>query len=551
MAQSPQDSADATMQASTDPALSNPAKGGSRFSWIIGPNRLSIGADRAIKAALLAVPIAWLIGYLFPPINHDVGAVLDVAHRWVSGERLYVDIIDVNFPLVFIVYAIPELMSQFFGGSPVVWLNGLLIAAVLGSFLACRKLVHLIPSTSHPLAEALLPPVILFALAVLPNDMFGQREHIMLIAAMPYLLLAGVRAEGGKATFAMRLGIGIAAGIGFGLKPFFLFIPLFVELYLLALRGWRPTFTDVVPWSIGAIAVAHVLIVFFVTPAYGEVVLPLVAELYSEVGDSTSSVLTGKLVLPTLIAWACISALAFFLSRSPFSRAVILFAAAAMLSAILQAKGWNYHMLPSFAAVILLASAALAQMVDRYLPIERRQHRLPVAGISASFLALLYYQAALFNPPFYKQIEFNDSITDTLIHVVEQYAPNKRILVLSPGIYPYYPLVNYTGARMAMRFQTMWLLQGVYAECDEQGDIYNPPERMGEQEKMVFNSVSDDFARLRPDLVIVDNIPGIPECGPEAFNYLTYFKRNPKFAQSFASYELLLTINQFSVYRRR
>ena len=46
-------------------------------------------------------------------------------------------------------------------------------------------------------------------------------------------------------------------------------------------------------------------------------------------------------------------------------------------------------------------------------------------------------------------------------------------------------------------------------------------------------------------------IPGIPECGPEVFNYLTYFKRNPKFAQAFASYEPLLTINQFSVYRRR
>jgi hypothetical protein len=525
--------------------------GGGWFSRVSKTRGFSIGADRAIKFALLAVPTAWLIGYLFPPINHDVGAVLDVAHRWVSGERLYVDIIDVNFPLVFIVYAIPELLSKAFGGSSVVWLNGLLIAAILGSFYVCRKLVHLIPSTGHPLAEALLPPVILFALAVLPNDMFGQREHIMLIGAMPYLLLTGMRAEGGSASFALRLGVGLLAGIGFGLKPFFLFIPLFLETYLLTLRGWRQTFTDIVPWMIGLANVVHVLIILFVTPAYAEVVLPLVAELYSEVGGSTWSVLTGKLVMPTLVAWACISVLALFVVRSPFARATILFTAASMLSAILQAKGWKYHMLPSFAAVILLASAALAQMVDRYMPIERRQHRLPVAGISAFFLALLYYQAALFNPPFYKQIEFNDSITDTLIHVVDQYAPNKRILVLSPGIYPYYPLVNYTGARMAMRFQTMWLLQGIYAECDEQGDIYNPPERMGEQEKMVFDSVSDDFARLRPDLVIVDTIPGIPECGPDTFSYLDYFKRNPKFGQAFASYELLLTINQFQVYRRR
>lgn len=522
-----------------------------RISRAVAPARLSVGADRAIKLALLAIPIAWMAGYLFPPINHDVGAVMDVAHRWLSGERLYVDIIDVNFPLVFVVYSVPELLSRFFGGGAIVWLNACLIVGVLASFVACRALVHLIPSTRHPLAEALLPPVILFTLAVLPNDMFGQREHIMLIASMPYLLVAGMRAEGAPVRRWVQIAVGVAAGIGFGLKPFFLFIPLFVELYLLALRGFRRTFTDTVPWSVAAMIGAHGLIIAFVTPAYVETILPLVAELYGEVGGSTWSVVAGRLVLPTLIAWACIGALAFFLSRSRLIRVIILYAAAAMLSAILQAKGWKYHMLPSLAALFLLASAALAQMVDRYLPLERVLHRLPVAGISASFLALLYYQAALFNPPFYKQIEFSDSITDTLIHVVEQYAPNKRILVLSPGIYPYYPLVNYTGARMAMRFQTMWPLQGVYAECDEQGDIYNPPERMSSEERMVFDSVSDDFARLRPDLVIVDNIPGIPECGPEPFSYLVYFRRHPKFAAAFANYELLLNLNQYSIYRRR
>ena len=544
------DSADHDPRPSTRPAT--PAPGlRARLSRLVAPSRISVGADRAIKLALLAIPIAWMVGYLFPPINHDVGAVMDVAHRWLGGERLYVDIIDVNFPLVFVVYAVPELLARALGGSAVVWLNACLIGAVLVSFAVCRHLVHLIPSTRHPLTEALLPPVILFALAVLPNDMFGQREHIMLIASMPYLLLAGARAEDAPAGRFLSVGIGIAAGIGFGLKPFFLFIPLFVELYLLAVRGPRRTFTDLVPWSIAAMMAIHALIAVFVTPAYLDTVLPLVAELYGEVGGSTWSVLTGRLVLPTLIAWACIGGLAFFLSRSRLVRAIILYGAAALLSAILQAKGWKYHMLPALAAVLLLGSTALAQMADRFLPIERVLHRLPVAGITASFLALLYYQAALFNPPFYKQIEFEDSITETLIHVVEQYAPNKRILVLSPGIYPYYPLVNYTGVRMAMRFQTMWPLQGVYHECDEQGDIYNPPERMSSEERMVFDSVSEDFARLRPDLVIVDNIPGIPECGPEPFSYLTYFKRHPKFGQAFARYELLLDLNQFSVYRRR
>ena len=299
-----------------------------------------------------------------------------------------------------------------------------------------------------------------------------------------------------------------------------------------------------------ATVAAHVAIILFVTPAYANSVLPMVAAIYGKVGDSTISVLGGRLVLPTLIAWLCMAFMAFLLGRSLLPRVTAMFTAGALLSAILQAKGWSYHMLPALAGAFVVASAVVAEMGDRYLPIERMQHRVPVAGISASFMVLLYYQAALFNPPFHKQIDFDESITDTLIHVVEQYAPNRRILVLSPGIYPYYPLVNYTGARMTMRFQTMWPLQGIYAECDPQGDIYNPVERMERHERMVFDSVSEDFARLRPDLVIVDNIPGIPECGPEPFSYLTYFQRHPAFSSAFTHYELLLNVNQFSVYRR-
>lgn len=65
-------------------------------------DRLPIGADHAIQALLLLIPAAWAVIYLFPPINHDVAALMDVVHRWLNGEQLYVDIIDVNLPLVFV-----------------------------------------------------------------------------------------------------------------------------------------------------------------------------------------------------------------------------------------------------------------------------------------------------------------------------------------------------------------------------------------------------------------------------------------------------------------
>ena len=85
--------------------------------------------ERLLLVPLFALPILWLAGYFFPPINHDVAAILDVSGRWIGGERLYVEIIDENLPLTFVVHALPVLTAKLLGavppsGSPPGWWPG-------------------------------------------------------------------------------------------------------------------------------------------------------------------------------------------------------------------------------------------------------------------------------------------------------------------------------------------------------------------------------------------------------------------------------------------
>lgn len=56
----------------------------------------------ALLPALLFLPVV-----LAPPLNHDVAAVLDFSQRWLGGEHLYSDLIDVNPPLIFVLNLIP------------------------------------------------------------------------------------------------------------------------------------------------------------------------------------------------------------------------------------------------------------------------------------------------------------------------------------------------------------------------------------------------------------------------------------------------------------
>jgi len=299
-------------------------------------------------------------------------------------------------------------------------------------------------------------------------------------------------------------------------------------------------------------AVAHLAIMYLVFPDFGHFVLPLAVEAYAPIGESGwREVLTSNVLGPTLIALAIFGLLAVVFTKTIAARVLVVFGVGAALSAIGQAKGWPYHVLPALSAAILLAALTVSQTVDRYLPISRSAHRLPVAVICATFMVLLYFQAALYTPPFYKQRQFEASIGGRLQHIIEQNAPNRTILVLSPGIYPFWPLVNYIGGRMTTRFLTMWVLQGVYATCDDFPALYNPPDTMGDSEKFVFDTVSEDFAREHPDLLIVDRIAGVPRCQGKEFDYLDYFMQNRVFADAFENYEHLMDFDRYRIYRRK
>jgi hypothetical protein len=508
--------------------------------------------DRLLFDLMVAIPAVWLVGYLWPPINHDVGAVLNVAQRWLEGDRLYVDIIDVNMPMVFMLYAIPELLHRATGAPSTLWLTLCVYAAIVASFAVCRRLLHMTPSLARPMTETLAPPALLFVMAVLANESFGQREHLMLIAGLPYVFLAAARAERVQVGLAMRIVIAVCAGLTLAQKPHFMAIPALVESWLLLRRGWRTTFSDLVPWIVGAIAVGHLVLVFTVFRPYADFVLPFIKDFYSALGETTwRELLFGSVLGPTLLALLGFGLLAASLSRTVAARALICFGAGAAAAAAMQAKGWPYHVYPALSAAIVLAALTIAQVIDRFLPMERGAHRRPVAAIGATFMILLFYQAALFAPPFQKQREFDESMTAVLSHVVNQNAPNKKVLVLSPGIYPFYPLLNYTDVRMTMRFQTMWVLQGVYASCEDFPTLFNTPEVMSDAERFVFDTVPEDFAKQEPDLLIVDRVAGVPRCQSKAFDYLDYFMRNPTFARAFERYTPLMDVDRYSIYRRK
>ena len=188
-----------------------------------------LGLLPALIPALLFLPVV-----LAPPLNHDVGAVLAFSQRWLGGEHLYTDLIDVNPPLIFVLNLVPAAVAAWTGldGTRALQLSLLAYGALawrIGWLVRDRP-------AEGPAERAFLDVLPALVLLGAGYD-FGQREHLMAIGALPYLLCAARRAEG-KAPGG-RFGAALLAGVAFALKPHFLAIPCLVEAAVLISRS-RP-----------------------------------------------------------------------------------------------------------------------------------------------------------------------------------------------------------------------------------------------------------------------------------------------------------------------
>ena len=512
----------------------------------------------ALLPALLFLPVV-----LAPPLNHDVAAVLDFSQRWLAGEHLYSDLIDVNPPLIFVLNLIPAWIAS------VTPLDGVqaLHLCLLGYGGFCWWLAFRVRDRA---AEAAVQRAFLDVLPALflldAGYDFGQREHLMAVGALPYVLCAARRSRGECPRG--RIAVALTAGAAFALKPHFLGIPALIEFsvilarvpagvpVLAALRaGLLASLRDPVPWVMVAVWAIYLASLPLVFPDYLGVVVPLVWDFYLDLGGLT---VAQMLLLPRMATALCLLLPLLWLAfrRAPFRRPgpetalprlLGLAAIGALASALAQHKGWSYHILPIELFACALGGVLAARWLDGLSGARFRPAAYPVAAILAGLFAL--YAISNGEAP-WKELEYDGSQVDRLTQLLQQDAAGERVLVFSPGIYPIYPTLNYVGAHNTLRTMNMWLLQGAYQRCLPDGRLYREVWEMGRPEFFIYRTVAEDFARAPPAAVVVDRQPGIAWCGGE-FSFIDYFKRHPLFAEVWSHYELSAEWDRYQVYTRK
>jgi hypothetical protein len=512
-----------------------------------------VEARPPLARSLFLVIIALLVGTSLPAelrsyARPDTGFLLDAAGRVLDGARLYVDVVEINPPLVVALNAVAVLCARALGLSEILvyrlCFTAILLAALGLSTLWLRRLLP----EEVGLRRALVL-VLTFVLFPLAGPDYGEREHLVLALLVPYALLATARSVGQRITPMEGVWPGLLAGIAFALKPHFLLVWLMLEAWLRLTRRvprWAPLPETL---AIAGILTTYGLLIVALTPEYLSV-LRLLAGPYSRfLHDPFWHLLvTGPGAVLTLFALLTFLALRGQARHPALWVPLALTTGACLVAGAVQQKGLQYHFYPASAlATVLLGLVALDsawRVADRVRLLYRT---LAIAAFVTSVAVVSLDRMAAAAG---RVVDSDREEFERMVRLVRSHAANADVFVMSYHIRSAYPLINYSGARSGSRFPHLWILAGEYLdELKREGPLrYHERSEMGPSERYLNRAVLQDLER-RPKLLLVFRpARDVPLNGYRRLDYVAYFSREPEIKAILQEYQLISQTGDYLVY---
>ncbi len=483
----------------------------------------------------------------------DTGFLLHAAGAVLDGARLYVDVVEINPPLIIALNLPAVLIARVTGVSDILVYRALVTVALLGALAFADWSLRWILRPPDDTLRRRLVLVLAFALFLAPGNDFGQREHLLVALALPYLVLAAGRVDGRPAPLWPALAAGVLAGIGLALKPQFLLVVLVVEgAVILRFHRKHPS-----PEALGAAAflLGYLAVVAIVTPEYFSLVR-LLGPVYAGFGRYPILSVLATAPGAALCFLAVLACLALRREAKHWGLWCVLLISlvAAFVAGAAQQKGWGYHFYPARVfALALLALAVLDVRRPLVRPVQQLYAAVAFAALGTSMVSALVTGIRGISRRDPARLA-EQSRFDELASAVRRHVPvGGSLYAFSYSIEAGFPLVNYTGVRWASRFPHLWILEAVYQDR-LRGPAplrFHAAEAMGSAERYLNDAVHEDLVRYRPDVLIV-----LRHARDVAFNahrrldYLAYFSRDPRIAGVLRQYRLSEEIGEYRLYAR-
>ena len=424
-------------------------------------------------------------------LDSDMSWLLIVADRMIAGDRLYVDVWEVNPPFSVFLYFPSAWLANVTGlkAEMLVGLSAYLWTAACLAFTA--MIARRIGLFDQPRSIWLVPVTLALVLLSLPQT-FGQREFFGVLAALPMLVVAAGRDERRRFAPSTLIVAGALASVTMMVKPHYALAFLFPYLYLaFRQRSVRLLFApDVI--TAGVLVIGYAIATLILFPEFLRDVVPVVRDVYAWRQWSFGFLLLNS---PALHGLVFFGVYVFLLTRLRFEgpHAVFALSFAGFYAAfLLMGKGFPYHALPFFVTGgIAVALAAIA-----YCKTE-------TAGIAMktalAVLVSLVVAAAV------KTFERNPTATETIRNLARIYQ-NPSVAVIASNISIGSPFTRTVGGRWLGSYCSDWL--GAYALERLSWGPDDATDRLRQYLAIALAQKHEEIVGGQPDIIVVDHFDG-------------------------------------------
>ncbi len=468
---------------------------------------------------LLAV-LPWAVINFNMAANADNLWLAEGYLRFARGEGLRESFFEVNPPLSLLLYALPAEVSMRLG-VPLHHAIFVYTFLMVGLFAFCvqRLLARLAFLRDGERVMALAG--FIFASTLMTTGFFGERDHFVAMALMVLLLAqTSLTLYDAPRSASMYVMVFVSA-LFVLLKPHFLIIPAGMILYrLIAKRNLFMIIRDADFAGLFLAGLLYAALLLLVFPDYLFHIMPNVIDYYG-MRKAYDTVL--QMTLQYAGGAAVIALLAQFTIEHMSARRFVWFLSGlsvlALVPFVWQGLGYAYHLIP--AATFLW----MALGVILYHGVLKQDARKPrMALVLAVLLCAVGAYAAkspwrsFIAPDAYRQLPLVQAAKDCG-------HDDCRVFVFGPSFEISYLISYYADASLASRFPSLFFLPGQLSAGED---------AQGAKMALFRKLVAEDFRRYQPDTVMLASFEIIE--GQGAFDFISYFSRDPDFAALWQAY---------------
>jgi len=475
----------------------------------------------------------------YVPLNPDIAWQVYIAVALTRGAQLGRDLIEVNPPLAAWLDVPVAQLSALLGVSPAFGHQLAMVLLGLWSVALVTLVGRVVEALQRSTALVGFSLACAIPLALHGGLEVGQREQMAILLALPYFVLLAARLEGAQVSSRLALMVGISAGLGFALKPFFVLPLALGELALLVERRSLRAPFRIEMVGMATVFAAYPVAILLAAPEW----LASAREFWPLYGGYR--VATARDILARhgrILLLALVALLAWALARRRVARTSRLGDALAAglvgfaMAMLLQRKPWTYLTLPSAVLAVALLMATVLETSGRMRTGGGRLLRamlVLLVGLRLAWYAVwlafiagtsLIYRTSL------AEYEWLRAELDSL-------PPGTTFGSVAPTHGAAFPLVLDVEGTWVMRLPSLWPAMSASAQDATTQD-------------RLRRLVATDLTQGRPEILLVASTDS-PWLGPLAQrDWMRWLAELPEGAAALAPYREWRRLGTFVVMRR-